>query len=463
MSTLIIKRHHTTSASGSETKVYRFAMETGHFTVGSSRKADLRLPKNSALPIEGIFEVTPKGWSYHSFAITTADSNLIIPVAQKASVKIGDVELEAEVIAERSRFSANEKSEGDLGKLTRQVILVYLRNKLAMSFYDVPNRKTSIEVYGNKIELMTTPSATWLTSQSGEFTIKQKSVSENDKKAYMVPMKDFMPSSKGGDRWIGGALAFTLVLALISVFVGPVKTEVVAENEPPKITAPVLVKLTPPRKQIQESKQAQVTEVTPGKPGSMDRIKSLTSKISAKAGLFISKTARLPSAVGPNGNVQAAAMGVGRLGGSTTDWNAMAGSKVSGQVGGSLSGGTGGGQLTAGATGASGVGLLEQEGEVSTGLDRELIAALIRKNIGHILYCYERSLSANPNLFGKVSVRFTIGATGKVETQKIGESTLRDGRVENCILDKVSQWKFPEPKGGVQVVVTYPFLFKTTN
>lgn len=463
MSTLIIKRHHTTAASGAETKVYRFAMEKGHFTVGSSRKADLRLPKDSALPIEGIFEINPNGWSYHSFAITTADANLIIPVAKKATVKIGAVELEAEVIAERSRFSAESENEGDLSKLTRQMILVYMGNKLAMSFYDVPNRKTSIEVYGRTIEITTTPTTKWLVTQDGEFTIKQKSIGDSDRQSFMMPMKDFLPSKKGPDRWIGGALAFTLVLALISTFVGPVKTEVVAENEPPKVTAPVLVKLTPPRKQVQESKQAQVTEVTPGKAGSMDRIKSLTSKISAKAGLFIEKSARLPSAIGPNGNINAAAVGVGRLGGSTTDWNTVAGSKVSGQVGGSLSGGTGGGQLTAGATGASGVGLLEQEGEVSTGLDRELIAALIRKNIGHILYCYERSLSANPNLFGKVSVRFTIGASGKVETQKIGESTLRDGRVENCILDKVSQWKFPEPKGGVQVVVTYPFLFKTTN
>lgn len=463
MSTLIIKRHHTTSASGSETKVYRFAMEKGHFTVGSSRKADLRLPKTAALPIEGIFEISENGgWSYHSFAITTADSNLIIPVAKKAMVKIGAVELEAEVIAERSRFSADDKSENDLSKLTRQMILVYMGNKLAMSFYDVPNRKTSIEVYGRVIEITTTLSAKWLVTQDGEFTIKQKSISDSDRQAFMMPMKDFLPSKNGPDRWIGGALAFTLVLALISVFVGPVKTEIVAENEPPKVTAPVLVKLTPPRQQVQESKQAHVTEVTPGKPASMDRIKSLTSKISAKAGLFISNS-RLPSAVGPNGNINAPAVGVGRLGGSTTDWNTVAGSKVSGQVGGSLSGGTGGGQLTAGATGASGVGLLEQEGEVSTGLDRELIAALIRKNIGHILYCYERSLSANPNLFGKVSVRFTIGASGQVETQRIGESTLRDGRVENCILDKVSQWKFPEPKGGVQVVVTYPFLFKTTN
>ncbi len=467
MSTLIVKRHHKGSASGSETKIYRFAMEQGHFTVGSSRKADLRLPKTAALAIEGIFELTPTGWEYHSFAITNDDANIIVPVAQKTVVKIGDVTLEAEVLAERSRFSAataigDSDVDKDTSRLTRQIILVYLRNKLAMSFTDIPNRKISLEVYGQKLDLTTTLSSSWSQVEVGEFTIKQKSVAETDAKSYAVPFKELLPTQVQ-DQWIFGALGLTLLLALTATFFGPTQQEFTAESEAPKVTAPVLVKLTPPRQQIQQSRNDQA-ELQPGKAAtSMDRIKGLTAKISAKAGAFLAKSNRMPSAIGPNGSANAAAMGVGRLGGSSTDWNKMAGSKVAGQVGGSLTGGTGGGELAAGATGASGVGLLEQEGEVSTGLDRELIAALIRKNIGHILYCYERSLSANPNLFGKVSVKFIIGASGKVETQKIGESTLRDNRVEGCILDKVSQWKFPEPKGGVQVVVTYPFLFKTTN
>jgi TonB family protein len=464
MSTLIIKRHHQNSASGSETKIYRFAMEQGHLTVGSSRKADLRLPKASALQIEGIFEIGPKGWEYHSFSMTTEDSNLIIPVSHKTKIKIGDVTLEAEVSAERSRFSNSAAEAGtNTSNLNKQIILVYLRNKLAMSFTDLPNRKTNIEVYGRKIELNTVLSAKWVETMDGEFLIRQKSVEETDIKTFALPLKDLLPKEKQ-DQWIGGAIALTFLLAIVGSFVGPAPQEFVAENEAPKVTAPVLVKLTPPRQQVAQSKADQQIELKPGKASAaLDRIKGLTAKISAKAGAFLEKSARMPSAIGPNGSGNAAAMGVGRLGGSSTDWNKMAGSKVAGQVGGSLSGGTGGGQLAAGATGASGVGLLEEEGDVSTGLDRELIAALIRKNIGHILYCYERSLSANPNLFGKVSVRFVIGASGKVETQKIGESTLRDGRVENCILDKVANWKFPEPKGGVQVVVTYPFLFKTTN
>lgn len=469
MSTIIVKRKIKAQSGVEDTKVYRYAMEQGQFTVGSSRKADLRLPKTSALPIEGLFEIVDNQWTYHSFSMTIPQDQIIIPVQKNAVIKIGEIELAAEIVPERSRFSDNfgrgnfTRDSSSEGKLTRQAVLVFMGPKLVQSFFTEINTQMDLTVYGRTLKLKTTPTSEWVTTEDQGFTIRQKSVPEQDTASLMMPLKELF-ATKGQDRWIAGAAVFTLLFAITATFFGPTKQEIVAENEPPKVTAPVLVKLTPPRQQVQESReQVQKSPEVAKAAASMDRIKGLTAKISAKAGMFLDKAARMTAAVGPNGNLNAPAAGVSRLGGTKTDFNAMAGAKVSGQVGGSLSGGTGGGQLAAGATGASGVGLLEQEGEVSTGLDRELIAALIRKNIGHILYCYERSLSANPNLFGKVSVRFTIGASGRVETQKIGESTLRDGRVENCILDKVSQWKFPEPKGGVQVVVTYPFLFKTTN
>ena len=96
------------------------------------------------------------------------------------------------------------------------------------------------------------------------------------------------------------------------------------------------------------------------------------------------------------------------------------------------------------------------------GLDREVIAQYIKTQLGQILYCYERQLSANPNLYGKIAVKFTIAGTGSVETQSINDTTLKNLSVESCILSKISKWKFPEPKGGTKVLVTYPFLFKST-
>jgi hypothetical protein len=59
--------------------------------------------------------------------------------------------------------------------------------------------------------------------------------------------------------------------------------------------------------------------------------------------------------------------------------------------------------------------------------------------------------------------RFGIGADGLIETQRISDTTLRNATVEGCILQKVAKWKFPTPQGGTKVLVTYPFLFKSTN
>ena len=130
------------------------------------------------------------------------------------------------------------------------------------------------------------------------------------------------------------------------------------------------------------------------------------------------------------------------------------------EYGGSASGMGG---LAAGGTGSGGVGLIEEEGEITGGLDREIIAQYIKSKLGQILYCYERQLSAKPDLFGKVAVKFTIGPSGQVEQQLIGDTTLKNATVEGCILNRVAAWKFPAPQGGTRVLVTYPFLFKSTN
>lgn len=121
------------------------------------------------------------------------------------------------------------------------------------------------------------------------------------------------------------------------------------------------------------------------------------------------------------------------------------------------------GSLRQGSTGKAGIGLIEDEIEIAGGLDRDVIAQYIKTQLGYILYCYERQLSAKPSLQGKVSVRFTIGGDGYVNAQKVSDSTMSDAVVEGCMLSKIGKWKFPVPKGGTQVIVTYPFLFKSTN
>lgn len=121
------------------------------------------------------------------------------------------------------------------------------------------------------------------------------------------------------------------------------------------------------------------------------------------------------------------------------------------------------GKMDHGDVGNAQIGLVAEESQVQGGLDREVISKYIQSMLGPILYCYERQLSANPSLFGKVAVKFSIKADGFVDHSEISETTLRSQSVEGCLLSQVNQWQFPKPKGGMKVVVTYPFMFKSIN
>lgn len=119
--------------------------------------------------------------------------------------------------------------------------------------------------------------------------------------------------------------------------------------------------------------------------------------------------------------------------------------------------------LGTGSTGNGEVGLEDTESVVEGGLDREVIAAVIREHLGQVRYCYERQLAASPDLYGKLKVRFTIDANGEVDSQSVTQTTLKSNMIDDCILRRIATWKFPKPKGGTKVIVSYPFLFKSVN
>lgn len=113
--------------------------------------------------------------------------------------------------------------------------------------------------------------------------------------------------------------------------------------------------------------------------------------------------------------------------------------------------------------GRGGFRLVEEESIVDGGLDKSVIAAVIQNNLAQIKYCYERQLVADPDLFGKVVVLWQINAAGIVEGATVKQTTLNSAPVEKCMLAKISGWKFPQPKNGTRVSVSYPFLFKSTK
>ncbi len=96
---------------------------------------------------------------------------------------------------------------------------------------------------------------------------------------------------------------------------------------------------------------------------------------------------------------------------------------------------------------------------IEGGLDREVIARVVRRHQNEIRYCYERELQRDPNLHGRIAVQWIIDGTGTVARATIQDSTMGNSNVENCIIVRVRRWRFPEPRGGGVVQVTYPWIF----
>ena len=96
---------------------------------------------------------------------------------------------------------------------------------------------------------------------------------------------------------------------------------------------------------------------------------------------------------------------------------------------------------------------------ISGRLPAEIIQRIVRQNYGRFRNCYEQGLSRNPNLEGRVQVRFIIGRDGSVSNVHSGDSDLPDSGVVGCVISAYYGLSFPEPEGGI-VTVVYPIMFQ---
>ncbi|OYZ16060.1 MAG: hypothetical protein B7Y39_16225 [Bdellovibrio sp. 28-41-41] len=488
MKQLFIEQHTTTG----ERKVWKLSGDRSQYTFGTSRTADIVSIDSSLESWEGIFEFRDGNWCYVSMNSTShkAESGPLTSVdAETSEVKFKLSKLllsEVTKSIELNKFQiAPPTASNNIKKF--QIFQVCFGDDVVETQIIPFNKKYTSRTLSTAVKIEPIPSSSWNVSKYGEFTLKQKSIEvEKPTQLFFLRMEDFIErDSKIG---IAALLTFCLVFALtfsliprteryipvskkaiarviITEPVQPMKkekTKVAVKDETQKLTAPVEV----PKVESGGDTQPAKTKVAGMlKNLNSGKISSLLSKVSSQGAR--SKTVILSDGIaagsGPSGRALAA---LGKIEKSGDDWSQDSGSrglKIS-------TNGIGGGKnvsnfaaLSGGKVGKGGVGLIEDESEVVGGLDREEIANYIRTQLGQILYCYERQLSANKELFGKVSVKFTISGSGKVETQTVSDTTLKNTTVEGCMLNKIASWKFPAPRGGTKVIVTYPFLFKSTN
>lgn len=475
-------------------KTWQLSHDQNSFkTVGTSKFADIQVGSNSESEeerIDGLFEYNQDYWKYVDLkANSLSPDQAVETIIQKPlNLKLGNLNLVITPFSKNSAkiyqtVSSDLEVDNHTSNLSQNLIAIYQQERCLRTLLLPIDKTFSLGKYvKTDVDLVTKfdRSSSWSCKDHEAYQIFYKTVATKEHKE-LLRQSDKMEKKD----WVVTASSLAVMGLITAIFFLTPKPDLLTMASLPKPT-PVYrdVQIPPPpqeqKPEIPKTASAPV-EIEQPKPNisssggasqaasaikslSMGRVSQLVGKISATAG----KSRNLVITSGQQadkGTTGRALSAVGKLEKSGTDWSkegAKTGSFVA-ATGKASNTDAGQANLVVGKTGKSGVGLLEDESEIIGGLDREVIAAYIKSQLGQILYCYERQLSADPNLYGKVAIRFTIGSLGSVETQRVSETTLKSATVENCILQRVAGWKFPVPEGGTKVNVTYPFLFKSTN
>jgi len=95
-------------------------------------------------------------------------------------------------------------------------------------------------------------------------------------------------------------------------------------------------------------------------------------------------------------------------------------------------------------------------------LDAGEVNRVVKSRLAAIKMCYEKALRQNPTLEGKISVRFTIGTSGRVTKASVESNTIGNPEVADCVISKVKSFAFSKPEGG-EVEYIFPFVFKPSG
>jgi len=92
-------------------------------------------------------------------------------------------------------------------------------------------------------------------------------------------------------------------------------------------------------------------------------------------------------------------------------------------------------------------------------LDAHIVRQKIYKDLPKINRCYESALRYEPELSGKVKVRFDVMRKGQVQAVRVLENTTGHAGVERCVARVLGSIKFPTRRSGKPLSFTFPFIF----
>jgi hypothetical protein len=134
------------------------------------------------------------------------------------------------------------------------------------------------------------------------------------------------------------------------------------------------------------------------------------------------------------------------------------GGKGSGGFGsGGSGGGSGGGNGPGSGPGEHGIAGGGAGGASKGGLSPEQVRRVVVAHQGALRACYEIEAQKDPSLRGGVTVAWTIDPSGSVTSASLAGSSIRNPRVEGCVVRQVRTWRFPTSEAPT--MTTFPFKF----
>ncbi len=481
---------------GRPSKKVRVAPDRGLYVIGSSPSADLRL--SDLDPCHVVLEYRSPNWVVRSFDLED-DRVRINEASVSESVVLGRSTLQIgrhkiELFA-REQHDLFREGGPEANTLTLHQAVV-LRHGHVVETVLLEALESFRYHDGNQRHVLPPPtSGNWVDTQMGGRQIRQRLVSQQE----ILASEGLTFDRELKKPFVLAAAVFAALAAMIltmSLMLKNNEPQVVLDQksrdvifnalaiqekrvEAKKVTKTAKAKsggqpnVAPTNSAVLQPDVSQAPVASPKAQAALTSLRkaglsSLVDKVAKRA----NKSGILVATQGVAPDTKGAGRAFFSTGASTSGGGgqaATAGSTY--RLGGVATAGRGGGAkgfaqgtaLAGGTIGTGDVAMVDEETVIEGGLDRDVIAEVIKRNLGQIRYCYERQLSSNPDLYGKLLVQFTIGADGTVMGPSIGQTTMKSAMVEGCVLRRVAGWKFPLPKGGTQVRVSYPFLFKALD
>lgn len=457
--------------------IQRKQLPYGNITVGSARSSDIQLDGLS--PFEFAIHVTPEEADISRVSVGLSELE-VASVGKSASIRSQNFHFRIDFV---EAISVDTYAIQPLVPVKDQILLVHSGEQRIAAIPFGRKKEIDLMIDDKKVTFKRSPQdPVDKVYKVGAFQIYHKSLprSEFIKKNKPLEQEQILPFL--------AALAFTFLLlfsihhfhdpnpsaddVIAKLAVESQQTVTLEKPKPPKQEKPP-EPIEQPKVKADAAQAFSLNTSTPAKPAPQTakrdmRAQKQGAKIQSLLGR-VTKTLQVSSRKVPtaSGSTKSESMAIASLSGAAG--NESVGVEFKDEslpVGIEARQGGGEGRMAASVGGvgaANALSLNIAESKVSGGLDRDLVNSIIKSHLGRILHCYERNLSSDPTLKGKLKVRFEIGNTGSVIAKSVTEKSLNSERVESCVLQQVGTWKFPKPEGGVSVVVTYPFLFSKTG